>query len=239
MKEKKTVVFWFDGPNRSWKWTQIALIKQAFESHWIPALVVRWDWTRTAKGTHLWDPVSKWWEENNPKLKWEESSPELWEEAAHRLAREVVIFKERTLPLLINKYNSELWVLLLDRSLISRTMIPIQYELTHLLYWNHEWEKVNIHEVKPEILFCLDVKRENLLDRLDESDPKFSFRKELIELNSDKYIHHIELLPESIQNIIKVIDGNRSILDVNKDISTYIYRHLKTKYKIHLPFLLK
>ena len=235
---EKVAIYGFDWPNRSWKWTQLKLMQQIFESHWIPAIIIRWDGTRPATWNNIGDTFSSWREKMNPKLKWEESTPELWEEAAHRLAREMLIYKQRTLPGLIKQYKSQLWILLVDRSLISRSLIPSQYHLKHLYYWNYiHWQKINIDDVKPNLLFCLNVTKEELSNRLSKQDPKYLFRKQLIEENSRRYIHNIQYLPQHIQKNVKIIEGERDIASIHNEIKQYIYHNLKQDFSIDLSYL--
>lgn len=237
---KKIILFWFDWPNRVWKWTQMEIFSNIFQNNWIPTISVRWDWSRPAMWNNIWDPKSSWRDVHNKILKSDQSTPMLREEAANRLARELIIYKNRIFPNLLELYRCNIWIILIDRSLISRTIVPTQYNLKDVLYGNYlyKWRWIDINNIKPDLLFCLHADKNTLLHRLDKNDPKYNFRYKAITENSDKYINNIKYLPEDIQEKVIVVDWSEPINKITQKISKYMYDYLLKTEDIDLSFLL-
>src|SRR5512136_3014603 len=113
----------FEGPNRVGKGTQCALLRDWLAERAIPSLIVRGDGSRTGSGERSEDPPSPWWQAVNRRLHGLPVNYEEWNLAAYRLARELVVWRDRVLPRLVKAQGQHMGVLLVDRSLLSRTMI--------------------------------------------------------------------------------------------------------------------
>jgi thymidylate kinase len=124
MEKPRIISIGFEGPNRVGKGTQIELLSSQLDKMEIPYLVVRGDGSRTNEGNQAGDPVSEWWSKTLPLLKKPENKDtELWNESSTRLARELIVFRDRILPNIAQLNNKPLAVLLVDRTLLSRTMV--------------------------------------------------------------------------------------------------------------------
>lgn len=224
----------FDWPSRSWKGTQISLLENLLNYHDIPTIVIKGDGRRSADGLELWNPKSERWNNQNKILEDKWINTETREQAAHRLARELVVVKNRTLPRLIKEKDKKVGVLLIDRSIISRSIIPTQYNLPNL-YNNFSSckQKILLETITPDLIFCLKVDKNTLLQRLravSTDDIKYNARKNSIELNYDRFFSNIEILPEFIQDKIKLIDWNSTIEGMYKRILWEINQYIENRY---------
>lgn len=220
MKESKVISVGFEGPNRSGKGTQIELLVKKLDKINVPYLVVRGDGSRPNEGTHNGDPISDWWAKTLPLLKDPSNKDgELWNISSARLARELMVFKNRVLPRMAEENHKPVAVLLVDRTLLSRTMVPRSQGASNIaekLYPNNS--KFSASDVCPDIIFNITVDKDTLLGRLDRSDPKYEFRKNLILEKYDWYLDAHEYLPEDLRGRIVPIDGTRTPEEVHHSI---------------------
>ena len=223
MEKPKVISIGFEGPNRSGKGTQIELFSNQLEKMDIPYLVVRGDGSRPNQGEHKGDPISEWWSKTMPLLKNPENKDsDLWNDSSARLARELVVFRDRVLPNIAEQNNKPVAVLLVDRTLLSRTMVPRsqgETDIPNNLYPKDS--KIDVGKICPDLIFNIIVDKETLLSRLDENDPKYEFRKKLILEKYDWYLDAHKYIPNELQDRIIQIDGtsdpntiNNSIIDI-------------------------
>jgi thymidylate kinase len=223
MEKPKVISIGFEGPNRSGKGTQIELFSNQLEEIGIPYLVVRGDGSRPNQGEHKGDPISEWWTKTMPLLKNPENKDsDLWNDSSARLARELVVFRDRVLPNIAEQNNKPVAVLLVDRTLLSRTMVPRsqgEKDIPNNLYPKDS--KIDASKICPDLIFNIIVDKDTLLSRLDENDPKYEFRKKLILEKYDWYLDAHKYIPNELQDRIIQIDGtsdpntiNNSIVDI-------------------------
>lgn len=225
MMEKPTIIsIGFEGPNRSGKGTQIELISNQLKEKGIPYLVVRGDGSRPNQGEHKGDPISEWWSKVIPLLKNPENKDsDLWNISSSRLARELIVFRDRILPNIAKENESPVAVLLIDRTLLSRTMVPRSQgtkDIANNLYPKNS--KFTSVEVCPDVIFNIVVDKETLLNRLDINDPKYEFRKKLILEKYFWYLNAHEYIPEELRDRVIQIDGSSDPNKINIEISKVI-----------------
>jgi len=220
MKESRVISVGFEGPNRAGKGTQIELLTNKLNELGIPNLTIRGDGSRPNEGGHLGDPISEWWSKTLPALRDPQNKDgELWNISSARLARELIIFRDRILPAMAEKNDKPVAVLLIDRSLLSRTMVPRSQgvvDISNNLYPNDM--KFKAQDVSPEIIFNIIVGRNDLLSRLDAEDPKYEFRKKLILEKYAWYLDAHRYLPTDLQDRVVLIDGTLTPEEVHASI---------------------
>jgi thymidylate kinase len=219
----------FDGPNRAGKGTQIELLSRALDQKGIPYVCVRGDGSRPAEGSHLGDPVSEWWTEMNKKLK-EEGKRENWNESSRRLARELVVFRDRVLPRMFA--DSQVAFLIVDRSLISRTMVPRQLGETDIssklyqAFTGQKGRKISPELVCPDVIFNLVASENVLFSRIDPSDSKGTFRRKIISETSEMYKNAIADLPLELRERVVEINAHQDPQEIHKLIKDYVESRL-------------
>ena len=220
MKESKIISLGFEGSNRAGKGTQIEILSNKLKEMNIPYLTIRGDGSRPNEGKHKGDPISDWWSKTIPLLKEKVNKDgELWNISSTRLARELLVFKNRVLPKMATENNKPVAVLLIDRTLLSRTMVPRSQKIVDIknnLYPKDS--KFNLEDVCPDIIFNILVDKDTLLSRLDHNDPKYEFRKNLILEKYDWYLDAHKYIPTELQNRVIQIDGSSDPETVNKSI---------------------
>lgn len=228
----------FEGPNRVGKGTQCALLQAWLTRQGIPSLLVRGDGSRAGKGATPGDPPSRWWQQMDIWLHSSQATYHDWNVAAVRLARELLIWRERVLPRYIAAQGVPYVVLLVDRSLLSRAMLlramqpddpsPDLYPAEA----QTKGRKITSEAVCPDLIFALNAPREVLLSRLSPLDPKYAFRRRLIEETSEGFRDVVRYLPEGLQDRVVNVDAARSIEEVAETIQDILiqeYRDVKTK----------
>ncbi len=205
----KVISIGFEGPNRSGKGTQIELLSNKLEESGIPFLVIRGDGSRPNQGEHKGDPISEWWTNIMPLLKDPVNQDgELWNISSARLARELIVFRDRVLPKIAERNNKPIAVLLVDRTLLSRTMVPRSQGLLDIS--NNLYPKefnIDVNDVCPDLIFNIVVNKDTLLSRLDKNDPKYEFRKKLIIDKYDWYLDAHKYISDELQSRIIQVDG--------------------------------
>ncbi|MBX3080678.1 MAG: hypothetical protein KF716_03525 [Anaerolineae bacterium] len=204
----------FDGPNRVGKGMQCDLLQARLTSHGIPSLVVRGDGSRTGLGETTGDPVSAWWQDINRWLRTPAADTETWNRTSYRLARELIVWRDRALPCLVRQRGKSVGVLIVDRSLPSRTMVLRAAGVTdvannlYTLQMPSRGRKIDPFLVCPDMIFLLTAPLHVLLDRLDPADPKYAFRKELI-LRTRRWFEDAEkYIPAVLRDRIVHLDGS-------------------------------
>ena len=75
--------------------------------------------------------------------------------------------------------------------------------------------RVDINRICPDLIFNIIVDKETLLARLDKSDPKYEFRKNLILEKYDWYLDAHRYIPNDLQDRIIQIDGSSDPATIN------------------------
>ena len=201
----------FEGQNRVGKGTQISLLTQYLSLHEIPFLVIRGDGSRPISGL-AGDPFSLWWSEMNKKLRTTAKLSD-WDLASCRLAREMIVWRDRVLPQMIRQAGKEFGCLLIDRSILSRSHVVREAGSLNVddFYPRRflKRKRITCETMCPDIIFNLTAPKEVLRARLDPNDPKYDFRKLLIETKSDWYAEMLSLLPKQIQDKFIRVDSTQ------------------------------
>lgn len=226
--------------NRAGKGTQIELLSRRLASQGIPNVTLRGDGSREGLGGNEGDPYDEWWVGFRPKLSSLRTSEErfgLWNEAAVRLAREFLEFKVR-LQSQIKEQKKDLGVILLDRTLISR--LCLKYDsgcftgLDSLYESADPSETFDWSELLPHVIIHLHVPQEILIERLEDGDPKYCFRKGLIVNKYDVYLDVLESLPFAIKERVVDIDGSRSIEAVHGEVLSVLKTRFPALFEVRL-----
>jgi thymidylate kinase len=117
----KTIAF--EGLHRSGKGTQIEILNKKLEELGIPSIIIRGAGSRPNSDEHIGDPYSSWWEDHLKVLRSAGVKKEDWNDGSRRLARELIIFRDRVLPKLLIESGKKEAVLLIDRSILSHLAI--------------------------------------------------------------------------------------------------------------------
>ena len=201
----------FEGPNRVGKGTQISLLAKYLFLHEIPFVVIRGDGSRPMSGLPG-DPSSLWWSEMNKKLRTTANLID-WDLASCRLAREMIVWRDRVLPRMIRKAGKEFGCLLIDRSILSRSHVVREAGSLNMDdFYPHRFLKrktITYETVCPDIIFNLTAPKEILQARLDPNDPKYDFRKLLIETKSEWYSEMVFFFSKEIQDRFIRVDSTK------------------------------
>ena len=227
----------FDGPSRSGKGTQIKFFSEFLKKKGIPFLVVRGDSSRTANGD-IGNPRSKWWDEINKNIH-KSLERERWHMAADRLVRELIYWRFRFLPKQMKLAESDIGYLLLDRSILSRAMVCIEKEKKNLSFQDlypcslNSFGKLkfDVAGICPDIIFLFSTTKDVLISRLNENDPKYEFRRLLIERKWDWYDRFLQYCPQNIVKNTLRIDASKDPNEIQKIIvdSLFLKRRIKKK----------
>lgn len=221
----------FDGPNRAGKATQAALLQKWLAERGIFSLIIRGAGSRMGRGDQPGDPESAWWQEVNRWLRTPQSSEETWHITSYRLARELVVWRERILPNLIKSRGQELGVLLVDRTLLSRTMILRARQIpdvAHNLYPEKarvRGKRISAQLVCPELILNLTAPAQVLMARLDPHDSKYEFRKRLINETSHWFKDAVDFIPEPLRSRVVEIDASQEGRAVFADVVAAMKGH--------------
>ena len=231
----------FEGPNKVGKSYQMLMVGNLLSRNHIPYLKVKGEGTRPLSEVIPNDPTLTWWEER-PQLTSRDRSKPRWEEASYRLGQELVFFRDEILPNMIENHNGnpKFGVLLVDRTLLSRALIPIEGKVDNVyesLYPNSariDGQIISPEDVCPDITFNLHAPKDELLRRLKLSDPRFKFRKELIEKKHDWYLKAVEQMPENLRSRFLPIDASGSKEEVYSSISSILKKSLIRRFGVAL-----
>lgn len=200
----------FEGPNRVGKGTQIKLLTSHLVNFGAVTLSIKGDGSRPASGKKG-DPRSQWWSDINKTIH-HSASPELWDKAACRLSREFLIWRNRWLPKTMELEGAKVGYLLIDRTILSRCAFSLENakdEIDNLYAADHRLVKRGIGYLTlcPDVIIRLTAPKKHLLKRLDKSDPKYSFRRALIERPVDWYERAHKTFPTNIRERIITIES--------------------------------
>lgn len=229
----KIITIGFDGPNRAGKATQSALLQKWLAERGLFSLVIRGAGSRMGQGDLPGDPRSAWWQEVNQWLRTPQASDEAWQITSYRLARELVVWRERTLPKLLKSRGQELGVLLIDRTLLSRTMILRARQIpdiAHNLYPEKarvRGKRISAELVCPELILNLIAPAQVLIARLDPHDPKYEFRKRLINETSHWFKDAVDFMPEPLRSRVVEIDASREMAAIFADVVSVVQGHFE------------
>jgi thymidylate kinase len=207
-----------EGPNRVGKGTQAALLQNWLIDRGVFALIVRGDGSRTGDGNSPGDPYSAWWQAVNEWLRGQNARSEDWHLTSLRLARELIVWRDRVLPQLVSQTGHPLAALIVDRTVLSRSMIfrsddpqvDPAWVNAHLYPLPARGQRIMTPEkVCPDVIFNFSASRDVLLRRLDPADPKLAFRQRLIERAAAWYTDAVDYIPASLRFRVIAIDADR------------------------------
>ncbi len=233
-QEKKIVSIAFEGVHRAGKGTHIENLKSRLEELSIPYADIRGEGSRPGKGETPGDPLSEPWLKLNEALHRREGGEDVekWDEAAYRLARELIVWRDRFLKRKTKESDAPFGALIIDRSLLSRAALmkhrlqppPEKIFSTEDLYSDkiQNRKKITVDMILPDIIIELVAPKEVLISRLDKSDPRYEFRKRNIETMYDTYIEAKNHLSEKIRQRIVTINSSRDEKEIFADIETEI-----------------
>lgn len=223
----------FEGGHRSGKGSQIEILKKKLEEMGIPCIAIRGAGSRPNTGEAVVDEYSKWWEKVLPLLKAPTASNEDWYEGSRRLAREVIVFRDRVLPRLASRRKSSQAVLLIDRSVLSHMAMiendPEQQFTPHQIYGSKDKKGRKLpstNEIFPDLMFYLQADSNTLIERLDRNDPKYDFRKRNIEAHLPKFDTAIKDLPPELQERIIRVNANETTEEIANVIEQIVLNHI-------------
>lgn len=136
---------------------------------------------------------------------------------SYRLARELVVWRDRALPCIVRSRGQTGGVLLVDRTLLSRTMIPRAMQnpdVANYLYPEQarlRGRHITPALVCPDLILNLIAPLEVLIARLDPGDVKYSFRQRLIRETSHWFKDAARYLPEPLQSRVVEVDASREV----------------------------
>lgn len=229
-KENKIFSIAFEGPHQAGKDVQIGLLRSELEKAGIPCLSIRGEGYRQGSGASSADRESDVWKKISGELNDVKNGAEWgrWDEASYRLARELIVWRERILSGKIDKALAPFGVLLIDRSLVSKaTLKSLQLEPPpEKIFSNEELyppesqhrKKVTVDMVVPDLIVELSAPKEVLLTRLSAGDPNYDFKRDNIENKYEQYTEAKEHLPEEIKRRIVNIDSSGKPEEVYQNI---------------------
>ena len=223
MKNKPKVIG-FEGMHRSGKGTQIKLSKEYLENEGYTTIIRRGEGTRRGLGQEEYDPLSSWWKENYNYLFRTPNSPQETIEIANTIYQRIV--RENNYDLIQQSKHAKS-AILLDRSFISRFFMmkqcypDISLESALLVY--HPKNHTLLKPVIPDLTFILRVDKDELIRRCiinEEDTRKSEFRRQNIIKKYELFEGICESLSNETQYPLRVIDGNKSIDEVQKEIQS-------------------
>lgn len=221
LEQPKPVFVGLDGLHRAGKGTQAALLRAAISENGGRSIIVRGDGTRDGLGLSEGDPYSNEWQARSLRVKSPEGNTvEAWNAASYVLMRELNEFRE----------TGEYDAVIVDRTVLSRAAfllhrgVALEGERLTLdeLYPDNlsgEHEALDLAATLPDVIFELKAPApSDLLERLDNEDPKYIFRARNIKGGfnpaSIAKIH----LPEDIERRVRVVDASQEIETVHQEI---------------------
>lgn len=236
-QKKEVISIAFEGMHRVGKGAHIELLKSRLAESGILAIDIRGDGLRTGKGETAGDPYSEWWLKFNQELqelrkKQDDKDVTEWDKTAYRLARELIVWRDRLLSRQVKESESLFGVLIMDRSLLSRAAFikhhlqpsPEKNFSSEDLYPKHvqHRKKITVDMILPDLIIELVAPKEVLMARLNSNDPKYKIRKQNIENMYDAYINAKSHLSKEIRERIATIDSSRDQETVFTEIENII-----------------
>lgn len=221
LEQPKSVVVGLDGLHRAGKGTQAALLHAAISENGGRSIIVRGDGTRDGLGLSEGDPYSNEWQARSLRVKSPEGNTvEAWNAASYVLMRELGEVRNS------DNYDA----VIVDRTVLSRAAfllhrgVALEGKSLTLdeLYPDNlsgEHEALDLAATLPDVIFELKTPTpSDLLERLDNEDPKYTFRARNIKGGfnpaSIAKIH----LPKDIERRVKVVDASQEIEMVHQEI---------------------
>ena len=220
----------FEGPNRAGKGMQIELLKEELKKAGIPCVSIRGEGYRQGSGISSADPESDVWKKISTELNNVENGTDWnqWEKASYRLARELIVWRDRILSEKIDKALAPFGVLLVDRSLISKAILKsLQTETPpEKIFSNEELyppdlqhrKKITVDMVLPDLIVELSAPKKVLLARLTTEEPNYEFKRNNIENKYDQYMQAKEHLSKEIRERIVSVDSSGSPDEVYENV---------------------
>ncbi|MFA7133081.1 MAG: hypothetical protein WC108_07265 [Bacteroidales bacterium] len=234
--ENRIFTIAFEGESRSGKGTQIEMIKNKLKEIGIPCIDIQGDGYRNGSGTSEKDPKSDYWQKISEILKNNPDNYLLWNKASYRLARELIVWRDRILSREVAKSLQPFGVLLVDRSLISNSVLKIlerepqpgvEFNSSELYPDSiQDRKKITTSMILPDMIIELIAPKEILLSRLDKNNSEYSFKKDSIENKYELYLEAKKRLPQEIQNIVISIDSSKS----QEEVFTEVAKQIKSKF---------
>jgi len=227
---KRPAVVAFDGLHRTGKGTQAEKLQSAISRGHMKSVVVRGDGTRNGLGLHAGDPYSEEWQARGRRLKSPEGNTvEGWNAASYILARELTD--------IVNNNPDSKDFIIVDRTLLSRAAFLLHRGI-HLrgdrltldeMYAESEGlsqeEKIDFSAIVPNIIFDLQVDDpRELLNRLDEDDPKYQFRSRNIKGGFDAARVAASHIPEDIEERVVRLDALEGIDTLHQRVMSHLGR---------------
>jgi thymidylate kinase len=204
----------FEGPHRVGKGLNITKLSTYLTHKGTPHVVLRGDGTRPGLGESIGDPPSEYWVKTGQLLRNPDTPKEMWNYASYVLSKELLIWKNVYLPRLIIESSTNKGLIILDRSILSRTMIP--RELIEPSEWEREvplslykkpanWKgkPISIDAVAPDTVISLVAPLNTLIGRLEKDNSKFEFRKRLLTSRYDWYLNAADYIPQHLKPRVK------------------------------------
>lgn len=96
-QKREVISIAFEGMHRAGKGTHIEALKSKLAEDGIPAVDIRGEGSRAGRGETAGDPHSEWWLKLNQELHKKQGDEDAtkWDEAAYRLARELIVWRDR------------------------------------------------------------------------------------------------------------------------------------------------
>jgi len=223
----------FDGPHRAGKGRNGLFLQSWLEARYVQTLQIRGDGAREGLGQSPGDPLSAYWQDVNSWIRTDRATSDDWHAAAYRLGRELIVWRDRVLPCMVRREGGFLGVLLVDRTLLSRTMVLRDQrhpDIAGHLYAHRPGDKgrrITAADVCPDIIFNLHVPRDELLKRLNPNIPKYAFRRRMIERASTWYVDAVDYLPQPLQQRVVPIDASRHPRTVFNTIMGHLIRRFE------------
>lgn len=226
----------FEGESRSGKDTQIELIKSRLSEMKIPCIAIRGEGYRNGLGDVGGDPESDYWKKMSKVLRENPGEYKLWNDASYRLARELIVWRDRILSKNVEESLKPFGILLVDRSLMSNAILKTleskpesDYQFTpEELYPEsiQNRKKISADMVLPDMIIEFIAPKEVLLKRLDKNNPDYKFKKESIEDKYELYLNAKKSLPKEIQDIIVSINSSGS----QEEVFSEVLENIKSKF---------
>ncbi len=172
-----------DGNHRTGKGTQLDILSETLSQEGYDPLILRGDGTRPGEGGSAGDPFSLWWQDFKSFAKGHHNHYSAWRIGARQLLAEAAIWLSE-LP--------KNGIILFDRAGISRSQmtlkenLPVCFETMYLQDANTpQLSNKEILQLQPDLTVFLAADTDTLLERLDENDPKYTFRRNNIISSND------------------------------------------------------
>lgn len=213
----------FESDHNGGKWSQIEKITELAEILWLEVITTRGSIYREGRGRDKWDPDSPYWRKRMADYPLVD---QMTKEERFEFEKENIIRLRRELNIAINRHlirTQKDLLLILDRSEISGYfwLKKLFSSLTFEDYLNFTDVKGNrVDIIKPDIVFALQVGKEELLQRNVIRGESNTSRNKEREKNIQYYHQLFEETLEEVEGLFDIcyIDGNRSKEEIFQEI---------------------